>query len=145
MIRRIYDEISANYCDTLLTKLIQDEKKYDSTIDEKFVVKDYFKNIIQDEKNILLCYEEDNKILGYTFLKPIEVNKEHAYIINGIYVEEEYRKRGIATKLIEESLKILKEKNIKIIDINAFCKNEAAMNLYKKFGFKETKVLMRLE
>jgi FtsZ-binding cell division protein ZapB len=34
MIRRIYDEISANYCDTLLTKLIQDEKQYDNTIDE---------------------------------------------------------------------------------------------------------------
>ena len=59
MIIRVLDEERANACDILLTKLIQDERKYDNSINENFVVKDYFKNVIKDENNILLCYEED--------------------------------------------------------------------------------------
>mgnify|MGYP000195326799 FL=1 len=57
-------------CDNFLTLLIQDERKYDNTIDEKFVVvvKDYFINMINNQ-NILLLYKKENKPMGYIFAK----------------------------------------------------------------------------
>ena len=61
MIVRIIDELKANECDELLTKLIHDEKQYNAFINEEFIVKDYFKNVIKDEKNILLGYESNKK------------------------------------------------------------------------------------
>ena len=69
MIIKVLDEYKADKCDELLTKLIQDERQYDSYINENFIVKDYFKNIIKDKNNILLCYEENENIVGYTYFK----------------------------------------------------------------------------
>jgi hypothetical protein len=52
LIIRVLDDERANICDELLTKLIQDERKYDDSIEEGCVVKDYFKNIIKKHGSI---------------------------------------------------------------------------------------------
>ena len=57
--------------------------------------------------------------------------------INNLYVEEEYRKNGIASKLIDKYIEILKESNIDSITLEVNEHNIAAINLYKKKGFKE--------
>ena len=143
MIIRVFDEERANICDNLLTKLIQDERQYDNSIDDSFVVKDYFKNVIKNKNNILLCYEEDTIIKGYIFFKIINTNNNNGYLIDGLYVIEEYRNNGIATKLLESGLNILNDTNVKFIDINVLSNNKSAINLYKKFGFNEFKISFR--
>lgn len=143
MLIRVLDEINANNCDVLLTKLIQDEKQYNAFINENFIVKDYFKNVIKDEQNILLGYEENEKIVGYIYFKFIKDEDGSGYLIDGLYIEEEYRNKGIAKSLIEEGLKIIKEKGIDFIDINVMSKNEIAVNLYKSFGFEILSFKMR--
>jgi len=143
LIIRVFDEERANICDNLLTKLIQDERQYDNSIDDSFVVKDYFKNVIKNKNNILLCYEEDTIIKGYIFFKIINTNNNNGYLIDGLYVIEEYRNNGIATKLLESGLNILNDTNVKFIDINVLSNNKSAINLYKKFGFNEFKISFR--
>lgn len=143
MIKRVLDEEYASYCDCLLTKLIHDEKQYDDSIDSKFVVRDYFKNIIKNNDHILLCYIENNKIVGYIYLKPVKCNNKNGYLIDGLYVEEDFRNKGIATSLIDESLKILSNFKIEFIDINVLSNNEIAKFLYNSFGFNEFKIQMR--
>lgn len=141
MIIRILDEEKADICDGLLTKLIQDERQYDNSIDKDFIVKDYFKNIIKNKDNILLCYEEDNIIKGYIYLKPVANDNARGYLIDGLYVDSEYRNYGIATKLIENALTVIK--NVDFIDINVMANNIDAINLYKHFGFNEFKISLR--
>ena len=143
MITRVLDAEKANACDSLLTKLIQDERKYDNSIDENFIVKDYFRNIIKNQDNILLCYEEDNNIKGYIYLKPIDTDNKQGYLIDGLYVKEEHRNNGIATKLIDEAIKIVKDTDTKFIDINALFDNKIAYELYKSLGFNEFKISFR--
>lgn len=137
MIKRVLDEIRANYCDNLLTKLIQNERQYDDSIDPDFVVKDYFKNIITDKEKILLCYEEDNIVKGYLFLKPNYHNNKKGYLIDGLFVLEEYRNKGIATSLLEEAFRIVKENNVNFVDINVLEGNTNAIELYHSLGFKD--------
>ena len=141
MIKRVLDEERANICDILLTKLIQDERQYDNSIDDKFIVKDYFKNVIKNKENILLVYEEEEIIKGYIYLKSINIDNKKGYLIDGLYVEVKYRNNSIATKLIEEALTIIK--NADFIDINVMAKNKVAINLYKHFGFNEFKISLR--
>lgn len=145
MIQRVLDEEKANYCDVLLTKLIQDERQYDDSIDKDFIVKDYFKNIIKINDNILLCYEEDSIIKGYIYLKLINNDDKNGYLIDGLYVLEEYRNQGIAKKLINAALDEINNKNVSFIDINVMSDNKIAINLYKLFGFNEFKITMRKE
>ena len=141
MIIRVFDEKKANICDGLLTKLIQDERQYDNLIDKNFIVKNYFKNTIKNKDNILLCYEEDNIIKGYIYLKPVINDNTKGYLIDGLYVDAKYRNNGIATKLIENALSITKD--VDFIDINVMVHNIDAINLYKKFGFSEFKISLR--
>ena len=143
MIIRVLDDERANICDNLLTKLIQDERQYDKSIDKGFVVKDYFKNVIKNEENILLCYEENNIIKGYIYLKQIINNNKKGYLIDGLYVEELYRNKGIASKLIEKALNITKDNGIEVLEINVMSQNKKAIKLYKKYGFNEFKICFR--
>ena len=145
MIIRVFDEEKANKCDVLLTKLIQDERQYDKTIDKDFVVNNYFKNAILNKNNILLCYEENSIIKGYIYLKEITNNNKKGYMIDGIYVDEEYRQNGIAKALINESIKIINNTDAKFIDINVLANNKIARKIYESFGFNEFKLTLQKE
>ena len=110
---------------------------------QDFVVNNYFKNIIKNENNILLCYEEDNIIKGYIYLKPVNNDSQNCYLIDGLYVDNEYRNKGIATKLIENALNVIKETNVAVVDINVMANNSVAISLYKRFGFNEFRISLR--
>lgn len=130
MIIKVNSIDDCKICDKFLTLLIQDERKYDNTIDEKFVVKDYFINMINNQ-NILLLYKNENKPIGYIFAKKID----DEYLIDGLYIDINFRNKGIATKLIKVIIKeIYSLGNYKIF-INVMKKNKVAVNLYKNIGF----------
>lgn len=143
MVVRVVDKIKANECDKLLTKLIHDERKYNDFINKDFIVENYFENVIQDDKNVLLCYEENNNVIGYIFFKYQNSEDGIGYLIDGIYVEEEYRNKGIARSLINVGLETIKKYNIDFIDINVMQKNDIAIKLYESFGFEIFSLKMR--
>lgn len=130
MIIKVNSIDDCKICDNFLTLLIQDERKYDNTIDEKFVVKDYFINMINNQ-NILLLYKNENNPIGYIFAKKID-NK---YLIDGLYVDINFRNKGIATKLIKVIIKEIYSLGDYKIFINVLKKNKVAVNLYKNIGF----------
>lgn len=143
MIKIVKEINDARCCDELLTKLILDERNYNNLIDENYKVVNYFENIIENENNILLAYYDDNKIVGYLFLKPISDEIFKGYLFDGLYVEKEYRNKGYAKELISFANELLEDKNISFLDVNVMYDNDAAKNLYKYFGFKELKLTMR--
>ena len=61
----------------------------------------------------------------------------HVALIDGLYVNEEHRHKGIATKLIEECKIWAKQAGAGIIELNVSSGNINAINLYEKIGFKE--------
>ena len=130
MIIKVNSIDDCKICDNFLTLLIQDERKYDNTIDEKFVVKDYFINMINNQ-NILLLYKNENKPIGYIFAKKIH----DKYLIDGLYIDINYRNKGIATKLIKAIIKEIYSLGDYEIFINVLKENKVAVNLYKNIGF----------
>lgn len=130
MIIKVNSIDDCKICDNFLTLLIQDERKYDTTIDEKFVVKDYFINMINNQ-NILLLYKNENKPIGYIFAKKID----DKYLIDGLYIDINFRNEGIATKLIKVIIKEIYSLGDYKIFINVLKKNKVAVNLYKNIGF----------
>lgn len=130
MIIKVNSIDDCKICDNFLTLLIQDERKYDTTIDEKFVVKDYFINMINNQ-NILLLYKNENKPIGYIFAKKID----DKYLIDGLYIDIFFRNKGIATKLIKVIIKEIYSLGDYEILINVLKENKVAVNLYKNIGF----------
>lgn len=80
-----------------------------------------------------LEYVEDSKVIGKLAYSLIYDRME----IDNIYVEEEYRKRGIGTKLMSYVIYLAIENHVVNITLEVRKSNEIARNLYKKFGFRE--------
>ncbi len=77
----------------------------------------------------ILIYAKDNEILGFLDYSKMYENME----INYIYVKEEYRKKGVATELLNY---MITNNNFNNITLEVNIKNLNAINLYKKFDFK---------
>ena len=81
-------------------------------------------------------------MIVYIFNKKIKAR--HIANIFGVYVKKEFRGGGIGWKLVESAISLIK-KNKRIIKINLCVnpKQKAALNLYKKFGFKKIGTLKK--
>ena len=125
-------------CDELLTKLIIDEKKYNSNISDDVNINNFYPNIYNKDNNKLFIAIDDNNIIGYIYVKLIStdgIDNNKELLIDALYIEEDYRNKGIATSLINKVKEYSINNNIKYISINVLDKNIKAKNLYNKLGF----------
>lgn len=87
----------------------------------KYVTSEVTK-LINDYCNIIV----DNKIVGCLLL----TNKDDGKLLDEIYLEEEYRNKGIGTEIINDILN-----NNDIVYLWVYKENEKAITLYKKLEF----------
>lgn len=90
----------------------------------------------EELKNILATYlvaKINNKIVGYIGMWFV---MDECHITN-IAVHSNYRENGIATRLINEMLKLCKEHKTTYIMLEVRSNNIPAQKLYSKFGFTE--------
>jgi ribosomal protein S18 acetylase RimI-like enzyme len=65
--------------------------------------------------------------------------------ISDVYVKQEFRQKGIAKSLIEQSLVEFKQLGYNDVRLNVFSFNQKAISLYEKIGFKDVNKFMRVE
>lgn len=123
----------------------QEEKDYSVIIGEKVryprpFVKKTFNKAVSSRLKAILVAEEEKKLIGYLDVE--FYTKPKKGYIEDLFVYKEYRNRGIATKLISEFKKILKEKKYKYMTLEVNIKNKNAQKLYGKLGFKAKSVGM---
>ena len=100
----------------------------------------YFRDSLQNGLCDIILAEEDEKILGTAIVfyyqsvpSSFNVTGRNAYITS-MYVEEEFRRKGIATAMLQQLMDVAKKKGYSIIMLNA---SEMGKGLYEKFGFTE--------
>ena len=131
--------------DNLLTLLIQDERKYDNSINKDFVVKDYYKNYLLNNKYVYVA-EINNNIIGFIDSFFINDNVAKTKVkIKALFVKDEYRNNKIATSLINKVIEIAKDNNCDNIEINVIKDNEVAKALYNKLKFNTFYETLRLD
>lgn len=78
---------------------------------------------------------------GFSNLKQLPSLVKKGHVVS-IAVLEPYRHKGIGTALLSASLKAMKEiYGAEEVYLEVRVSNNPAINLYKKFGFKEVKIL----
>jgi len=88
-------------------------------------------NNLEKYKYVLVNYDNDipNGIIALT--EPVNGVSE----IGRVFVEHNYRNRGIMTQLLNEVESIAKTKGVKKLRLCTYNRFESAVRLYKKFGF----------
>ena len=79
--------------------------------------------LINNYSNIVV----DNKVVGCLLL----TNKDDGILLDEIYLEEEYRNKGIGTSIIKDIIA-----NNSIVYLWVYKENIKAISLYNKLGFK---------
>lgn len=87
--------------------------------------------MFNEEFNRIYVAEDNNKVIGMLM---VIVLYETCEILN-IVVEKDYRKKKIASNLLDTLISELDE-SVEMITLEVAVNNEAAINLYKKFGLE---------
>lgn len=108
---------------------------------KKKTIFEYAKDISEDEINRINNYVNNNTLKELTNYNNIIVddnvigcllltNKDDGILLDELYLEEEYRNKGIGTDIIKKI-----KNNNKIIYLWVYKENKQAISLYKKLGF----------
>ncbi len=149
IIEKVNNINDAKKCNELLTKLLISESKYDQNLRNDYIVANYFENKYQNEDNILLIAKQEENVIGYAYCKINELSGgpiiSKVTLLDGIYIEEKYRKQKIATKLINECKNWSTKIGATYFEIKVAKENINASKLYEQIGFKDFEHKMRIE
>jgi len=90
---------------------------------------------ISNPKRIIL-FVENEMLEGYIIGSIIVSEHKNYGYIDDIFIFSDYRKKGLATLLVREFIKILKKRKIRNIGLGVNIRNKKAIELYKKLGFE---------
>ncbi len=129
------DKIDLDYikeCDKLFVKFMQSESKFDTNAIVLNEYGSFLKDLEEENKYMYVCIE-DEKVVAflYVYTQKNKLMKEEVAHFTYLFVEEEYRGKGIATNLLKTAIK-----DFKNIQLNVFSNNTLAVKLYEKLGFK---------
>ncbi|MDD2385237.1 MAG: GNAT family N-acetyltransferase [Bacteroidales bacterium] len=113
------------------------------------IYRKFLESSLNSENKLLLVAEKNEKLLGYAVAEiqtrsPIFKISKNGYI-NDVFVLEEFRKLGIATKFLLELKKWFKAKDIIYIELSVLANNEIGKKTWEKFGFDAYEIKERVE
>ena len=135
--------------ESVIAKLhkIHVDNRPDFYIENKHPInKKEYKAMLNNQYKINIAYIVDDKIVGVC-LATIKDKIEKSIYIDEIFVLEEFRHQGIATKLYKQVESIANNIGAKRIDLTVWQFNNTAINFYKSLGMKTQRIVLetRLE
>ena len=113
---------------------------------EDFFTEDTFDKLLT-ECNVLLAVEENGEIAGavsYSIMdmKASIIHPFKSLWISDLVIEENHRRQGIGSMLMDKIKQIAKENNVDRIQLNVNALNSGAIELYEKLGFTPEMIKM---
>jgi len=93
--------------------------------------------IVNEESLILVALQTSGKMLGFIQMYPSfsSVLAEKIWIVNDIYVDQDFRNQGVAIDLLNRAKAHALISGARKLTLNSLKKNVEAQGLYKKIGF----------
>jgi GNAT superfamily N-acetyltransferase len=130
----------------------KEQKEYDSLLNLNWtfgkVGTKYYKDRILKDDGCVLIAKHGKKIVGYLCggIRKAEAYRNLPIVaeLENTFVLEEFRSKGIGTRLFQGFLKWCKSKNVGKIRVEAAAQNHLAIKFYRNNGFQDyTLVLER--
>lgn len=96
-------------------------------------IRENFEFVLSNDNYVYFVNEEQNNIIAYV---GASISYEQGDILS-ICVDETLRNKGIASSILKYLIEYLKDKKVNQLFLEVEEENLPAVNLYKKFGFKE--------
>lgn len=124
----------------------QDERKYNKELEPVKKVAEHYENyLIRDIKGewrtVMIAIDKKTKklvglVIGKIFRSLKVTGYERRASISNLYVQPEYRKKGISKMLMNALLEWCKKKKVNALTLSVYPNKKIIENMYKKMGFK---------
>ncbi|MFH2027822.1 MAG: GNAT family N-acetyltransferase [Nanoarchaeota archaeon] len=122
-------------------------KELKSIDDAKMSYAAYLRNDLRGEWRSVFIAKENTKIIGMIVGKIYRSLKIAGYErcghISNLYIEKDFRKKGISKKLVDELTDWFKKRDVKKLTLELYENNNPAINLYHNLGFKNYSIKMK--
>lgn len=107
---------------------------------------EFQKNIIKSEA-IKITVEENGKVMGraHMYLIKNDLHEEPYGLLEDVFVKEEFRGRGLGTKLTQAVIDEAKARRCYKLIATSRESREAVHKLYEKLGFKKYGIEFRMD
>jgi ribosomal protein S18 acetylase RimI-like enzyme len=92
-----------------------------------------------NESVIFVAFDTDARPIGFTQLYPkfSSARVEKNWILNDLYVDNGYRKKGVGEALIRTAMTFARQNNARFVELSTAVDNYTAQSLYEQIGFKK--------
>lgn len=90
-------------------------------------------NELKNESSIYICCKYNEEIIGFAGISIVLDTAE----LNNIVIKKNERGNGYSSLLLKELINIAAQKKCNYLNLEVASNNDVAINLYKKFGFKQ--------
>jgi len=138
----------------LIRKSINYHRKLDKSyrpFSKHFNLEKHVKKSLKNKNKLYFVAQDENneKIIGY-FIALIEkapysfTMQKYVGVIADAYIDPKYRKKGLGKKIFKEIIKWFKSRKIKYIELDVDARNKIGIKTWKKYGFYEFRMKMKL-
>jgi len=96
----------------------------------------------EDDLFLEIAELETGDLIGYCISS---ISKDCAGELDSIYIEDEFRKRGVGSGLVRDSIEWMKSRACAHIIVGVANGNESALPFYEKFGFLPRMTVLELK
>lgn len=106
----------------------------------------YFTDRLRKDEHTFLIAEEDGKYAGFVSIeersaRPVFERDKYGHI-HELYVAKDFRRQGIASKLLDSVEELCREKDFDMIRLSVNVRNDSAQDLYRKKDFYAERTMM---
>jgi len=107
----------------------------------------YLKSRLENDEAIVFIARENAEAVGFTMLYPTfsTVSLSAVWLLNDLYVEESYRGKGIASKLMETAENAARETGATRVFLRTAHDNVTAQSLYEGRKYIQDEVFRRYD
>lgn len=141
LVKKTFVETSWDYLPETQKKLLNREKW-------NMHVVEYYKNVLKEENSeVFIAEDEHHKSVGHIIVGKTTgtiTGLSFGYIYD-IFVEEEFRGRGIGKSLLKKAEDYCRRKGHSRIALSVSATNDSAIKLYSGSGYKPERITMAKE
>lgn len=122
----------------LITPLFNEYRSFYEQTSDLEGARQFIQERMVNQESVIFLAKEGEVAVGFTQLYPTfsSVGIKKGYILNDLYVDANYRKKGIGRALIQEVFQFCEERNVHFVQLETAPDNVQAKTLYEKMGMQ---------
>lgn len=137
---RVLNRNDVEDCKKIRLQLLKENpKSFGSSYEEESSFDDekWIRRLENKNSKTIGAYDGDTIIGVCVVVTNPRMKMKHKATLNSMFVQNEYRGKGISYGLMNTSIELLKSKQIEFLHLSVVSSNIPAIALYQKYGFTE--------